>query len=287
VTIRGLLFGLATLATAAAAAEPQGLEPAVRVYATRGNVELTAHVFTPQQRAAARSAIVILHGGGWAMGDPSWGYGPARRFAAQGMVAICGQYRLSGREHPGVTPLDAMADARALLRWVRAQSGELGIDRERIAAYGWSAGAHLVAAAAIWHDVDGKELPSCVPDAMILESPALSLQNDAWIAQLLGERTKADDVSPDRHVRAGMPPTLILQGRTDTVTPLAGTQAFHDAMLANKNESELVIYDGVGHLFTPATESDQGWPNPDPAVSRAAQEKMTAFLRARGFLDAK
>ena len=266
-------------------ADNTAIDPVVHVYATHGDLELTAHVFAPEKRAEARSAIVILHGGGWTIGEPSWGYGPARRFAELGMLAIAGQYRLSGSKNPGVTPLEAMADTRALFRWVRANSKELGIDPDRVAAYGWSAGAHLIACAAIWTDVDEGEELSCAPDAMILSSPAVSLHHDGWMKRILGDRAEVADLSPDRHVRPGMPPTLILQGRSDTVTPLAGTQRFHDAMLAAHNESELIVYDGVGHLFTPATESDKGWPNPDAEVSEAARKVMERFLRARSFVD--
>ena len=279
------LLLLACFATAVAADDPTAIEPVVHVYTTHGDVKLTAHVFTPEKRAEARSAIVILHGGGWSIGEPAWGYGPARRFAALGMVAISGQYRLSGGENPDVTPLEAMTDARALFRWVRASSTELGIDPDRVAAYGWSAGAHLIACAAIWTDVDEGEELSCAPDAMILSSPAVSLQHDGWMKRILGGRGEVADLSPDRHVRPGMPPTLILQGRTDTVTPLEGTQRFHDAMLAAHNESELIVYDGVGHLFTPATESDKGWPNPDAEVTGAARKMTEAFLRERSFVD--
>ena len=82
-----------------------------------------------------------------------------------------------------------------------------------------------------------------------------------------------------------MPPTLLLQGRTDTVTPLAGTQRFHDAMLAAGNSSELIIYDGVGHLFTPSSEPDDGWPNPDPEVRAASFVAAGNFLRSLGFVD--
>ncbi len=283
-SIRLRIF-LASFLTAVAVSGQTKTAPAIHVFTKRGDQELTAHVFAPVKPAENRSAIVILHGGGWYLGEPSWGYGPARRFAELGMVAISGQYRLSGEKHPGVTPLEAMADARALMRWVRSNHEELGIDPKRIAAYGWSAGAHLIACAAIWPDADEGEEVSCVPDAMILSSPAVSLHHDGWMKKILGDRATVASVSPDLHVRPGMPPTLLLQGRTDTVTPLAGTQRFHDAMLEAENSCELTVYKGVGHLFTPSSESDQGWPNPDPKVSQASREAMQAFLLVQGFLD--
>ena len=73
------------------------------------------------------------------MGEPEWGFSLARHFAELGMIGAAAQYRLSDQK--SITPLDAMADARAVIRWMRANADSLGIDGNRIAAYGWSAGA--------------------------------------------------------------------------------------------------------------------------------------------------
>ncbi len=89
------------------------------------------------------AAIVLFHGGGWAMGEPAWAFSRAQHFAERGMVAIAAQYRLSDQK--AITPHEAMADARAVIRWVRAHADSLGIDPKRVAAYGWSAGGHLAA----------------------------------------------------------------------------------------------------------------------------------------------
>ena len=103
--------------------------------------------------------------------------------------------------------------------------------------------------------------------------------------EILAERASPGDISPDHHVRPGLPPTLLLQGRTDTVTPLPGTRRFHEAMLARGNVSELVIYDGVGHLFTPSSEPDDGWPNPDPEIRSASFDAAVDFLERHGILE--
>ena len=66
------------------------------------------------------------------------------------MVTVAVQYRLSDQKN--VTPLDAMADARAALRWIRDAADSFHIDPKRIAAYGVSAGGHLAVMAAAVDD---------------------------------------------------------------------------------------------------------------------------------------
>jgi acetyl esterase/lipase len=261
--------------------EPAQRAPAEHVYATPNGTELRVHVFTPDGPATAkRPAIVLFHGGGWAMGEPAWTFPRARHFAEHGMVAVAAQYRLSDQKE--VTPHEAMADARAAIRWVRAQAGSLGVDPNRIAAYGWSAGGHLAACAAIFGADEGGLRAS--PDALVLVSPAVSVGADGWVQRLLMGRGTARDVSPDEHVRKGLPPTLILQGDVDTVTPLAGARRFCERMRAAGNRCDLQVYEGFGHLFTPAGTPDDGMPQPDPATSADASKRADRFLASLGFL---
>jgi len=258
--------------------------PVEHVYAVHDATDLKAYVFAPEGHTAAtpRSAILVFHGGGWHIGAPEWAFSRARHFAELGMVAIAVQYRLSDQET--TTPLEAMADAQAAVRWARSNSVTLGITVDRIAAYGWSAGAHLATCAAIFVGSLTGAGTSSAPDALVLESPAVSLASDSWFQRLLGTRASASQLSPDEHVRTGLPPTIIIQGRTDTVTPLAGAQRFCDRMRDAGNRCDLHVYDGVGHLFTPSTEPDDGMPNPDPDVQAEAYREADQFLLSLGFI---
>jgi acetyl esterase/lipase len=259
------------------------LGPVEHVYAVHDGRELNAYLFAPAGHTAdtARSAILVFHGGGWHNGAAEWAFGRARHFAELGMVAIAIQYRLSDQKE--ITPLEAIADAKAAVRWTRSNAAELGVVSDRIAAYGWSAGAHLATCAAIFDESVTGGGVSSAPDALLLESPAVSVVHDGWFQRLLGNRASAAELSPDEHVRAGLPPTIIIQGRSDTVTPLAGTQRFCDQMRDAGNRCDLHVYEGVGHLFTPSTEPDDGMPNPDPEVQGAAYREVDEFLRSLGF----
>jgi len=248
------------------------------VFAKYGEKELKAYVFSPEKKEIREfnSAIVIFHGGGWTIGEPAWAFDLAQHFKELGMVAIAAQYRLSNQKD--VTPLEAMSDAREVIKWMRVNKDTLHIDPEKIVAYGWSAGAHLAASAAIFND------SFSTPNALILVSPAVSLQKDDWFHNILMNRVEIDSVSPDKNVKEGLPPTIILQGRDDTVTPLAGVQIFADKMKAAGNHCELIIYDGVGHLFTPSSEPDDQWPNPDLKIKADAAAKADEFLKLFGFI---
>ncbi|MGD9965307.1 MAG: alpha/beta hydrolase [Hyphomonadaceae bacterium] len=271
------LFAAACASVPAPELAPVSLEPRIEQLQSEDGTPLEAHVFDPGPSANPRAAIIVLHGGGWAYGEPSWAYPRARRYTERGMVAIAAQYRLS--DQASVTPLEAMADARAQIRWARANGERLNIDPARIAVYGWSAGGQLAVTAA---ELGGA---ASRPDALVLLSPSLAPERDGWFARLLGARGNAEDYSPLRNVRAGMPPTLILQGDVDTETPLAHAQEFCAAMQTAGNVCQLEVYEGFGHLFTPAGQDDRGTPNPDPATAAAAAERADRFLREQGFLD--
>ena len=277
------LFGCARLA--AAQCPSAAGEPGVYVFASPGGTDLKAYVFMPkgQELGEKRPGIVIFHGGGWSEGEPSWAFGRARHFAERGLVAVAAQYRLS--DGKTITPLGAMADARAVIRWMRTQSATLGVDPSRIAADGWSAGAHLAASAAIFDDPPAEaNRPSAAPNALVLVSPAVALESDGWAQRLLGAKTNVSDVSPDLHVSRGLPPTIILQGSTDSVAPLSGVKRFCDRMIAAGNTCELHVYQGFGHLFTPAGIPDSGQPRPDPATRADALAKAERFLKFLGYI---
>ncbi len=245
------------------------------IYANRDSGSLKVYVFKPKTPPKNSSpAVVIFHGGGWKMGEASWTFPLAKYFSENGFVGIAVEYRLS--DEKSITPLEAMVDACESISWVRKKAKSLGVQSDKIAAYGWSTGGHLAASAAIFNkSVSGSD---CSPNALVLESPAVSLLGDRWARKLLLKREDVRNISPDENVRKGLPPTLILQGDLDTVTPLAGAERFHRKMIEMGNRCELKVYKDYGHLFTPMSMPDNGWPKPDPKVSKDASKQSLEFL---------
>lgn len=229
-------------------------------------------------------AILIFHGGGWAIGEASWGFSSAKHYAEKGLVAFSVQYRLQDLDN-GITPYESVLDAQTAIRWVRENAAKFSIDENRIAAYGWSAGAHLAACAAIFENLDStNETISSAPNLLALKSPALSLMGYRNFQKRLLDKIDVANLSPAEHVSEATPPTIVVIGRSDTVTPLAGSELFHNNMLGLGNDSELHIYEKVGHLFTPESEPDDGWPNPDKETSAKAQLAIDTFLEKHGYI---
>jgi acetyl esterase/lipase len=109
-------------------------DPAVRVLVT-----------TPAEHDAPRSAVLWIHSGGMILGSPQFEAPFSGRLARElGAVVVSPDYRFAP-EHPFPAALD---DCMAVLRWMLASADELGIDPQRIAVAGGSAGGGLSAAVA-------------------------------------------------------------------------------------------------------------------------------------------
>lgn len=263
--------------------ERQGRE--IQVYKTEKGLQLEAHIFKPKNFDPAISypALAAFHGGGWQSGHAEWTFGSAEHAAENGMVGIAIEYRLSNRSD--ITPVEAMEDTRDAIRWIRKHATSLNIDKNRIVGKGLSAGGHLISSiSVVQEEIDGED--SSVPNALVLVSPAIDTQ-DGYFKSLLHEGTNASRLSALENLAGGLdiPPTLILQGRTDRVTPTSFAEQFQQKMESLNYDCELMIYENCGHIFTPSHLDDTGMPMPDPEISQMALEKQIAFLRERDFID--
>jgi acetyl esterase/lipase len=229
----------------------------VETYKTVGDTKLDLYIFAPTAASNA-PAIVFFFGGGWSSGSPQQFEEQCRYLAGRGMVAITADYRVKNRQN--VKPFQCVADARSAIRWVRANAAKLGVDPNRIAAGGGSAGGHLAAATAFITEFDepteDKNI-SATPNALVLFNPALLLapldgyKFDGGGSRVSEERfgTKPEKISPAHHVKQGAPPTIIFHGKSDTTVPYATAEAFTAEMKKSENRCELVGFDNQPHGF--------------------------------------
>lgn len=112
-----------------------------RVYASPDGQDLLIDLYIPDG-AGPHPAVLLIHGGGWDGGEPEDMERFADRLIEQGYAVANISYRLA----PEYRWPAQIEDCRAALRWLRSQAQGLRIDAKRIAAYGYSAGAHLAVA---------------------------------------------------------------------------------------------------------------------------------------------
>ncbi len=221
------------------------------VYKTVGERDLTLYVTKPEDWKAAdkRPAIVFFHGGGWTGGKPGQFTEHSAYLASRGLVAIQVEYRLL-KSKTTDAPTVCVHDAKSAMRWVRSHAATLGIDPDRIASAGGSAGGHLAAFVGM---VDGGDDPaddasvSAKSNAMVLFNPVSDNGPGAWGHARVGERYK--EFSPAHNVSADDPPAIVFLGTKDALIPVATAEAFSAAMQAAKVRSELVLFEGGAHGF--------------------------------------
>ena len=122
-------------------------DPVLQTYKDVGGHKLNLHIFRSPAHSPTKEpkpAVVFFFGGGWVGGTPTQFYPQCQHLAKRGMVAISAEYRVKSRHH--ATPFDCVEDGKSALRWVRTHAEKLGIDPDRIAAGGGSAGGHVAAA---------------------------------------------------------------------------------------------------------------------------------------------
>ena len=268
---------------------PEMPDARAEVYRSIDGIDLEAWFFEPTGHRAEdrRPAIVFFFGGGWNGGSPGQ-FGPQASYLAErGMVAIAVDYRVRSRQ--GTLANVAVSDAKAAIRWVRTHAGRLGVDPNRIAAAGGSAGGHLAAATATLpgHDVAGAGADvSSAPNALVLFNPVLitaplpgQSEEQAEKLENLRRRLGAEpeSMSPYHHVRPELPPTLILHGENDKTVPYQQAELFAEAMIAAGNRCDLVGYPNQGHGFFNAHRSNN-------SAYRDTVGRMDDFLVSLGWL---
>ena len=268
------------------------LPPSVKVekgveYGRGGDVALKLDLYQPaaedaEDAAAGRPAVIFVHGGAWQGGNREIYHYYCVKLAEKGYVTATISYRLSG-----VAPFPAaVQDVKCAVRWLRANAERLHIDPQRIAIAGGSAGGHLSLMAGYVTDEptlegDGghPEVSSRVQAVVNFYGPTdLTTEfarDNGVVVKFLGGESYADQpelyrlASPNSHVTADDPPTLILHGSIDTIVPIDQAELLVAKLKAAGVSCE---YDRV-----------EGWPHTmdlEENVNRHCLAKIEEFLKA-------
>jgi acetyl esterase/lipase len=254
--VRRVVLALALLALALAW-PPPAVAQTVDVrhdveYGTANGKRLLLDVYVPRGEGL-RPAIVMIHGGGWRVGDKASWEPEAQRLAARGWVAFSVNYRL---DEPAVFPAE-VDDVQTAVRWVRANASEYAVDPARIAALGDSAGGHLTAMLATLGQGSRDEGARIRVGAAW--SPPVDLtalagsRGDGWARPLLGcTRDTCPDTlagaSPVNHVDSSDAP-LYLVNSTEELVPLSQAQAMAERLKAAGVDHKLDVFPGTRHAL--------------------------------------
>ena len=234
-------------------------------------------------------AIVWVHGGGWMRGDKAEANAKeiCTTLANAGYVTASINYRIGAGAWP-----QNLRDATNAVRFLRAKAADYGIDPDRIAIGGASAGAHLAMMVAFTAGRLEFDPPRYVEQPYNGVSSAVSCVLDLYGPTALATREAVDAdgkplgkraqpaksmeafgatvsysggtveffvaASPVTYVSPKSPPVLILQGNRDSEVDPSQPKTLAAVLTQHKVPFEMKIIDGAGHGFD--LESWRGQP---------------------------
>jgi acetyl esterase/lipase len=257
-------------------------------YVENGHERQKLDLYVPGKGSGPFPVIVWIHGGGFRQGGKEAHriFPLVTSFVADGIAVASINHRYSTQ---AIFPAQ-IHDAKAAVKWLRANSGTYRLDPNRVVAWGASSGAHLAAllgtSAGVRELGDQDDRTSRVqavidffgtsdlsqldahrlPDGMIHNLP--TAPGPQWIGGLLTENVgSVKQANPITHVSRDDPAFLIVHGDQDRTVPHHQSEILA-AALKNAN---------VPHVFRTVAGAGHG-----DEVFRAAplREWVTGFLRA-------
>lgn len=271
----------------AAAPIPEGVRVDVeerRIAGAEGH-EIGVLIYKPDVTSSPRPAVLHIHGGGYVIGSAKMNHASNIMMAANtDCVVVSVDYRLSPEtRHPG--PIE---DCYAALKWLHASAGSFGIDRNRIAVAGESAGGGLAAALAVLARDRGEvrlvhqhltypmiDDRTCTAGTHpyageFVFTPAANYLG--W-SSLLGQEPGSEGVSPYAAAArtedlSGLPSSFIMVGALDLF--VEENMEYARRLIRAGVTTELHVYPGAYHGFDMV---------PDATVSQAARRASADALK--------
>ena len=267
-SFRSSIVAVLTLATSAFAQSKPALDLDV-TYALAGDKELKLDLARPEGKGPF-PCVVLFHGGGWRMGNKkdvrSW----LPFLAREGYVAVSVGYRLA----PDATFPAPVEDAKTAVRFLRANADAYRIDKDRIAAMGWSAGGHLACMLGLTDPkcgFEGKECPAqssrvqAVVDYFGPTDLAAfgkdELAQKGMLAPFIGVKfgdnpAAHEKASPVKYVTKDAPPFLIFHGTKDWVVPIEQSRELAEKLKDFHVPVKLVEVPGEAHGWEGKANAD-------------------------------
>jgi acetyl esterase/lipase len=250
---------LASISADAQAQQAAGkAEPRVEkdiVFGKGGDLDLLLDVYHPPAGVAPkRMGIVHLFGGGFRVGNKNASYivHDAHVLARMGYTSVSATYRLQSQAS---WPAQ-IHDTKAAIRWTRANAKRLGIDADKIAVAGYSAGGMLALMAAGTNGMKefegggGHAGVSSNVQACIGAYPLATAEHSKGLfaeGRFTPENIAA--ASPTTYISEKFAPTIFIQGTADHVIPVASSVDFYSRLHAVGVPTAMTLIQGADHGF--------------------------------------
>lgn len=252
---------------------PEGTEETV----TKGDdgISRRTNVSTPRllvfhpsgEHDGLRPAVIVAPGGGYSiLADEHEGTDVCRWFNEHGYVAFLLHYRVPTRSKgPERQNLGPVMDAQKAVHDVRLRADEFGIDPEKIALLGFSAGGQTAAVATAGAvEIEPAVGVSMRPNATVLIYPWNLVES------------KGEPLRPDMTISEATPPMFIAQAGNDRASIPQGATTLYLALVEAGVPTEVHIYQEGGHGFGMR-------PREGAAVSRDWPKLALEWLQGLGF----
>jgi acetyl esterase len=220
------------------------------VYGQSPQGDLLAHLFLPEKTTGTpRPVVVFFHGGFWDSPTPTQFVPHCLHFASRGAVAVAAETRTLAKN--GTSPLEAIEDARNLIRWLRSNAETFNLDPLKITIGGAAGGAFLALLATM---PPAKTLPAvegvdCYPQALILFSALVNTAAKGPAQDRFPDAKTAKLLSPTNLIRRKLPPMIFFHGKSDRITPFEEVEKFRRRMRWRGNPIEIIDFERADHSF--------------------------------------
>ena len=276
----------------------------------RSNRQLKMTLLLPQTDGA-KPAIVYYPGGGFTTAVHDKYIQMRMALAKAGFVVAAVEYRTVPDKYPAL-----INDAKSAVRYLRAHAKQFNIDPNRIGVIGDSAGGYVSqmmgttngedefnvgeytdyssdvqAAVTIYGISNLMNIGEGYPEAIqkVHESPvvteALLLHGPAFAEfagkSILSDPEKAMNASPLGHVKANMPPFLIMHGSADNLVSPVQSEQLYKALIEKGNKVDYVVVEGAGHGLSFVEKEGSGIGNGGVHVSEFSAMEATLQVGCR------
>ncbi len=218
----------------------------------------TLTIYLPNKPNAAKSAILILPGGGYTyLATDHEGTAIAKAFNEIGVAAFVLKYRIPNDSCMSKKELVPLMDAQQAMKYIREHAKEFTINQNKIGVIGFSAGGHLASTLITKFNLNLLNTTSKLrPDFAILAYPVISMEDSLTHK---GSRNKLLGLNPPQEqktyfssnlqVSSNTPPTFIFHAKDDKTVLVENSILMKEALDANKISSELLLMESGNHGF--------------------------------------